>query len=260
VVVGYSDGHWAKYSDPAENGSAFNRDIARRRLFDSTSDLMSRLERHGRPDVIYVPIGSDFFHVDNQLSQTTQGTPQDMDGTPAEMLVTGCALLEEWINMLRQVAAVELVLMSGNHDRMLGLAALMVLEAAFRSAPDVTTQMDRTPRVYRRYGRNLIGFVHGDGVSKTRDIAGHMAREASEHWHECTSKTVYTGHLHNEKTETDTVFNVTRRQLPSLAGTDRWHSKNGYVGAPKSLPVYMHSHDRGLIGVLYSPADTSDPA
>lgn len=253
AVVGISDFHHGKYSDAGENWTAFNRDIARQRLFDATADLLSRLRLYGRPEVIYVPIGSDFLHVDNDKGETTSGTPQDSDGTPAEMLVTGAALLEEWIATLTQVAPVELVLMSGNHDRMMGLALLMVLEATFRNHPGVTARMDRTPRTYRAYGRNLIGFIHGDGVKKTRDIAGHMAQEAAEHWAHCTHKTAYTGHLHNERTETDTIFNVTRRQLPSLAGTDRWHARNGFIGAPASLPLYLHSKERGLVGVLYSP-------
>ncbi len=253
AVVGISDFHHGKYSDAGENWTAFNRDIARARLFAATVDLLARLNAYGRPEVIYVPIGSDFLHIDNDKGETTSGTPQDSDGTPAEMLVTGAALLEEWIATLTQVAPVELVLMSGNHDRMMGLALLMVLEATFRQHPDVTARMDRTPRTYRAYGRNLIGFVHGDGVKKTRDIAGHMAQEAAEHWAHCTHKTAYTGHLHNERTETDTIFNVTRRQLPSLAGTDRWHARNGFIGAPASLPLYLHSKERGLVGVLYSP-------
>lgn len=255
AVVGLSDFHWGKYGDPAEVGEAYNRRIAKHRLFDATETVFAQVARLGRPDKLIVPIGSDFFQVDNQQSQSTKGTPQDMDGSPAEMLVSGCRLMEDWINQLRQVAPVELVLMSGNHDRMLGLALLLYLEATFRSAPDVTVRLDRTPRVYRTYGRNLIGFVHGDGVSKTTDMVGHMAREAALDWGACPHKTIYTGHFHHEKTETDTAFGVTRRQLPSLSGSDRWHALHGFVGAPKSMPVYLHDKNRGLVAVLHSPVE-----
>lgn len=253
AVVGLSDFHWGKYGDPGETGEAYNRNIAEHRLFRATADVFSQVARLGRPEKLYVPIGSDFFHVDNQQGTTTSGTPQDMDGSPAEMLVSACHLMEEWIHTLRQVAPVELVLMSGNHDRMLGLALILYLDAAFRSADDVTCKLDRTPRVYRTYGKNLIGFVHGDGVKKTGEMAGLMSQEAKEHWASCPHKTIYTGHLHYEKTETDVAFGVTRRQLPSLSGTDRWHSLNGYVGSPKSMPVYLHDYERGLVAVLHSP-------
>ena len=119
---------------------------------------------------------------------------------------------------------------------------------------DVTVNRVRTPRVYTRYGENLIGFVHGDKVGKTKDLAGLMAREAKEDW-SASHRTIYTGHLHYEKTETDTSYGVTRRQLPSLSGPDRWHAASGYVGAPKSLPLYLHDKEKGLVAVIHGPAD-----
>jgi len=253
-VVGLTDFHWGKYSDPEENFEAFDKVIARERLFAATEDLISRLQVFGRPERLFIPIGSDFLHIDNLKGTTTDGTAQDMDGTPAEMLVSGCQLLEEWVLTLTQVAPVELVLMSGNHDRLTGLAILLYLEGALRNNPLVTVKLDRTPRVYRSYGKNLLGFVHGDGVKKTTDMAGHMAREASRWWHSAPHKTVYSGHLHHERTETDVAFGVTRRQAPSLAGGDRWHALNGYVGAPKAMPLYLHDKEKGLVTVLYSPA------
>ena len=255
VVLGLSDYHWGKYSDPGENWERFDRKMARERLFSCTENIVERLSKFGAPEKIYVPVGSDFFQIDNDLGGTTRGTSQDMDGTPAEILVSGCFLMEEWIETLRQFAPVELVLMSGNHDRMLGVSVLMYLDALYRDATDVTVNRDRTPRVYKSYGSNLIGFVHGDGVNKTNDLCGHMARESGEAWAKCKHKTIYTGHFHNEKTETDTLFGVTRRQLPSLSGPDRWHARNGYTGAPKSLPAYCHDKEKGLLFVIYSPVD-----
>ena len=90
-------------------------------------------------------------------------------------------------------------------------------------------------------------------MSKTKDLAGHMARESSKAWAKCPHRTIYTGHLHYEKTETDSAYGVTRRQLPSLSGPDRWHARSGYVGAPKSLPIYMHDKNRGLVAVIHAP-------
>ena len=252
AVVGLSDLHWGKYSDKTENWEQYGREICRDRLFDCTQDAVARLLKLGTPEKFYVPIGSDFLHIDNDLGNTTRGTPQDMDGTPAEILISACELMEDWVGYLRSVAPVELVLMSGNHDRTLGLALLLYLDAFFRDDDGVTVQRDARPRAYRRYGSNLIGFVHGDGVHKTRDLAGHMAREAAEEWPMCEHKTVYTGHLHSERVEVDTVYGVTRRQLPSLSGPDRWHARKGYIGTPKSLPIYVHDKDRGLICVVYA--------
>jgi len=253
AVVGLTDLHLGKYSDPQENFESYNRNLARERLFDCTSDVLGRLCLFGAPDKFFVPIGSDFMHIDNDQGTTTLGTNQDMDGTPAEILVSACQLMEDWILMLRQAGPVDLVLMSGNHDQMSGLAVLMYLEALFRKDPDVTVSLDRTPRVYRAYGKNLLGFAHGEVVSKTQDLAGLMAREAGDLWSGCPKRTIYTGHIHSEKTETDVSFGVTRRQIPSLSGPDRWHARHGFLGAPKSLPLYLHDKNRGLVAVLHSP-------
>ena len=259
AVIGLSDFHWGKYSDPGENWEGYDRDEARRRLFASTEDVIERTLRMGTPEKFIVPVGSDFLQIDNDKMETTRGTSQDCDGTPAELFVSACDLLEDWIDTLRQVAPVELVLMSGNHDRMTGVAMLMFLDGLYRTAPDVVVHRDRQPRTYHVYGSNLIGFVHGDGVSKTKDMAGHMARESGEGWVTCKHKTIYTGHLHYEKTETDVQFGVTRRQLTSLSGPDRWHARSGYVGAPKGMPLYVHDKKRGMIAVIHGPVHRPDP-
>jgi hypothetical protein len=248
AVMGLSDFHWGKYSDAKENGEAYNRKIARKRLHKATNDVLSKLALYGRPEHLVVPIGSDFFNIDNFGNTTTSGTPQDSDGTYAEILESGFHLVETWVDTLRKIAPVHLHLMSGNHDRDSGVALLLYLDALYRKCDDVTVHKDRTPRVYHQYGKNLIGLVHGDRVKKTKDLAGLMANEAAG-WSESPHRTIYTGHLHNEFTETE--YGVVRRQLPSLSGPDRWHAQGGYTTAPKSLPCYLHHKERGIVSIIY---------
>jgi hypothetical protein len=249
AVLGLSDFHWGKYSDALECGSSYDRSSARETLFKATKDVLNKVCVLGRPEEIIVPVGSDFLHVDTSKGTTTVGTQMDVDGTPQEILVSACYLLQDWVNTVRQVAPVRLILMSGNHDRLTGVALLMYLEALYSNCSDVTVETQRTPRSYVTYGNNLIGFVHGDGANKTQDLAGLMAQENASKWGSCPHRTVYTGHLHFELTET--TYGVTRRQLPSLAGTDRWHSIKGYT-SPKVLPVYVHDYDQGTTAIFYS--------
>jgi len=42
-------------------------------------------------------------------------------------------------------------------------------------------------------------------------------------------------------------------QLPSLAGEDRYHSRNGYVMARPGLSAYMIDKNLGLTGSLFAP-------
>jgi hypothetical protein len=251
AVVGLTDLHYGKYASKTETGEAFDKEICKRRLFACTQEVLSRVLHFGVPETFVVPIGSDFFHIDNYQGTTTKGTPQDMDGTPADLLVEGCRLMEMWVELLRKISKVKLILMTGNHDRLLGLSLLLYLDALYRDTDDVTVLRDRTPRTYLNYGKNLIGFSHGDGVKKTADLAALMSTEASKHWGSCPHKVVYTGHLHYEKVEVDSFYGVTRRQLPCLSGSDRWHANHGYVKQTKSLPVYVHDKEEGLIAVAY---------
>ena len=252
IVLGLTDFHYGKYSDPLENGASFGKKEAEEMLFQATQEVLKRVTCMGKPEKIIIPIGSDFLHMDTDKGTTTSGTAQDLDGTPAEILTGACDLLNKWLNSLRQVAPLELVLMSGNHDRLLGISLLLYVEALFTNCKDVTVHRQRCPRTYVTYGSNLIGFAHGDGVKKTKDLVGHMARENPNDWAVSKHKTIYTGHLHFEKTDTDAVFGVTRYQIPSLSGPDRWHSLNGFEGAPRMLPAYIHDKEEGLISIVYS--------
>ncbi len=253
AVIGLTDLHFGKYSDEKENFESYSMQEARDRLMSSTADVLGRMSYFGRPERLLAPVGSDFVHIDNDAGASTRGTPQDTDGTPGEILVGACRLMVDWVDMLRTMAPVELVLMSGNHDRILGLSVLLYLHAYYRDVSGVTVSLDRTPRVYRAYGKNLIGFAHGDTVSKTQELAGLMSTEAREHWSQCSHRTIYTGHLHMERSETDSTYGVTRRQIAAISGPDRWHTRNGYVGAPRSLPAYLHERERGLVAVLHAP-------
>ena len=64
-----------------------------------TEELINRLPYS--PEKIYLATGSDWFHVDNHQGATTKGTPQDMSGSPAQILLTGCELAREHIDLLR---------------------------------------------------------------------------------------------------------------------------------------------------------------
>ena len=95
LVISPTDFHWGKYGWVDEVGETYNFDEARTRLMEKTQELICRLP--SRPEQIILATGSDWFHVDNDLGTTTKGTPQDMCGSPAEILMTGCKMAREHI-------------------------------------------------------------------------------------------------------------------------------------------------------------------
>ena len=254
LVVCPTDFHWGKHGWADEGGQTYNFEEARLRLMQKTQSLISRLP--ASPEKVFVGAGSDWFHVDNDAGTTTRGTPQDMCASPAEILISGCKLAREHIDLLRQVAPVEIVMMAGNHDRHSTLALMMYLSAAYENAPDVKITITARNRRYIIYGDTLLGFTHGDGMNKKTSLAALMAVEAREQWGLTSHKVWFHGHLHHQRlTENDGCLVV---QMPSLAGHDRWHSRAGYTTSTAGLAAYFIDSNEGYIGSLFAPVSHED--
>ena len=248
VVMSPTDFHWGKYGWVDEVGETYNFDEAKSRLMDRTKEIVSWLP--SKPDKIIVATGSDWFHVDNDLGTTTRGTPQDMCGSPAEILITGCKLAREHIDLLRQVCPVEVVFMAGNHDRYSAIALMLYLEAAYEGIDDVKINLDPSTRHYTQYGNTLLGFNHGDTVRKEK-LPTLMSKEQRVLWGQTESHIWFTGHLHHQVLhEMDGGLVI---QLPSLAGHDRYHARSGYTTAKAGLAAHIIDEELGLIGSMFSP-------
>lgn len=252
ALLGISDLHYGKHASEEESYDSYNVEKTRDRIITHATDVLSNLRVYGKPEKIIIPVGSDFFHVDTYNGTTTKGTPQDVSGTPSEIMRNGALLMREVVDLCREITDVQLVMLEGNHDRLVGRMLFMYLEAVYENCEDVEVNKDFRPQTFLRYGKNLLGFAHGDGVKKVQDLAGLMAMIRDKDWAECPYRTFYTGNYHYEKVETDEFFSVVKRQMPSLSGSDRWLSVNGYVNLRKSLPLYLHDAESGPFGIFYS--------
>lgn len=253
VVMSPTDLHYGKHGWKNEVGVEYSLDIARERLLSATSNLISRFA--GRPEKIIVATGSDWFHIDNEQGGTTAGTPQDRDGSPAQILMEGCKLAREHIEMLRRVCPVQIVFMRGNHDRHTALALMLYLEATYEDCEDVEVVCDPRLRQYIVYGNNLLGFTHGDGV-KGNDLPALMSNEERKAWGESEHHTWFHGHLHFQKmTEKNGALVL---QLPSLAGHDRWHYQKGYTMSKAGMAAHIVDKEQGITGYLFTPVAQHD--
>lgn len=249
LVVCPTDFHWGKHGWSDEVGETYNFEEARKRLMEKTEKLVERISV--APEKIYVGAGSDWFHVDNDYGTTTKGTPQDMCGSPAQILITGCQLAREHIDLLRQVAPVEVVMMAGNHDRHSTIALMMYLSAAYEGVDDVQITITSNNRRYFVYGDTLLGFTHGDGLSRKASLPALMSVEAKREWGVTDHRVWFHGHLHHQRlTERDGCLII---QMPSLAGHDRYHARAGYTTSTAGLAAYMIDKREGYIGSFFAP-------
>jgi len=247
AVISPTDFHWGKYGWEDETGDAYDFGVARSRLISKTQNLIGRLP--GQPEKIIVPTGSDWFHIDTDFATTTKGTPQDVAGSPGQIMMSGCEMAREHIEMLRAVAPIQVVFMPGNHDRMSSLALMMYLSAVYENAEDVEVVINASTRQYIVWKENLLGFTHGDSIKPDR-LPSLMAQEQRKEWGLCENHVWFHGHLHHRSlTESNGAFVV---QLPSLAGSDRYHARHGYRSRP-GLCAHIIDCEQGLVGSLYAP-------
>lgn len=249
IVISPTDFHWGKYA-PKYSGDSYNRVVAKERLFKSTEKLINRVHFRGKPDKIFLAIGGDGLHIDNQGRSTTRGTLQDVDGTPTELASSYVQLCREYIDYLSQVADVEVFIVPGNHDYYTSTLLREAIKGWYNKSENVKVFDSLNPRQSVLYGNSLITFMHGD-EGQVKDYPAIIASESSTEWGASKWRFIFTGHLHTER-ELPTFGNVTVYRMPSLAGTDDWHFRKGYKSR-KALIAYILDLKEGVIASEICP-------
>lgn len=253
LEIGLYDVHFGKLAWRMETGQDYDLRIAEEVYLAAGRRLVACAA--GYPiSRILLPIGNDFFHVDNLESKTTRGTPQDADGRYGKMFSTGAMACVRLIEELVQIAPVDIIHVPGNHDRVASYHLAMFLHAWFRNCDRVSVDVVRTltGRKYYPFGPVVLGLTHGDG-GKLSDLPATMLHEARELMATRRTLEIHTGHRHKAAEwvykNTDTYAGGVRlRILPSLSATDAWHHDSQYVGAMRAAEAYLWSEKHGYVG------------
>lgn len=251
LEVSLFDVHFGKLAWRLETGADYDLAIAESDYMAAIRDLIAKaasfpIER------ILMPLGQDYFHVDNKKNETTRGTPQDTDGRYAKIWAAGKWACIQAIELLAQIAPVEAIYVPGNHDDLASFHLCEYVGAHFRHSDRVKADCTPTSRKYVPYGPVVLGFTHGDD-EKHADLPAIMLHEARELMASRRTLEIHTGHYHKAKetkhVNTDTHAGGVRvRILPSLSGTDRWHYAHGYVGSMRAAEAYLWSKSTGYVG------------
>jgi hypothetical protein len=233
--LGYKDGE-------------YDHNEAEKAFFYILNDVLTKTQHIKFEKILFI-WSHDFFNIDNLVKTTTGGTPQDVSTRFANMYKQGKKLLIQGIDLLRQIAPVETVQVGANHDRLTSYTMSEVLDAWFRNDENVTIDNDPLSRKYRRFGKCLIGFSHGDKEKKR--LGKIMPVEARKDWGETLYCEIHAGHLHSEQAVRE-ENGVIVRYLSSPSGTDNWHFESGYVGAIKKAQSFVWDKDKGLELVINS--------
>jgi hypothetical protein len=213
-------------------------------LFNASLDfLLDRALKlsDGKLDRILCVFGNDVSHTDRKQNTTTAGTPMDVDTRYIRVFRRICAIHRRAVDILRQVAPVDIVVIPGNHDELTAFHLGHVLEARYDGDARVKINNSARLRKYYDYGVNLFGFAHGH-AEKVNELPLLMAREVPELWARCPSREWHIGHKHiaEKKTwrempaydATQDLFSdkgVRVRRLMSMSAHDAWHTQNAYT-------------------------------
>ena len=255
------DHHIGQLAWDEEAGADYDSEIAERLAVAAVEGLLSRAA--GWPvDRVLLPLGNDFMHADGTMDgaggATAKGTQLDVDTRWQRSFRHAREVAVTIVDLLRQVAPVDVVVVPGNHDatRMFYLGD--ALSAWYRQDGAVSIRNDAAPRKYVLYGVTLIGLAHGER-ERPADLPLIMATEAPAEWAASLYREWHTAHYHAKRDrlmtlpELDEDHGVRLRVLPSLVARDAWAAGRGY-SHQRAAEAYVWSHDDGYMGTVSVPA------
>lgn len=264
LEINIFDLHLGKLCWAEEVNNNYDTKIASTRFRYALTNLLKRAEGY-QFERILLPIGNDFFNSDTSTYTTTLGTPQHDDCRWQKTFRIGCRLIVEAIDVLRQHAPVDIVVVPGNHDQMKSFFLGETIAAWYRNAKDITVDNRATPRKYYEYGNVLLGFTHGD-KEKIEKLRSLMAYESKDAWARTVYKEFHLGHQHRKistkhivKSEvTHEELGILVRQLSSLSGTDAWHHSMGFLGPTRAAEGFLWNKKQGLLGQINVNIDLTE--
>lgn len=249
LEIALMDLHLGKLGHADECGSNYDMKIARKIFFEAINELVVKAQRQGTINRILLPAGNDYLTIDSLKNETTAGTPQDVDSRFPKIYREGRKMLVEAIEMLRQIAPVDVVIIAGNHDQESMFHIGDALECWFHAYDDVKIDNQPISRKYYQYGANMLCYSHGH-QEKTNDLPGLAALEEPKMWAATKYRFWRRGHWHHETVKEHLGMDI--RTLPSLSGSDKYHHSNGYVGAKRVGQAFLINEKTGVEAVFSS--------
>lgn len=256
AVLGLFDAHFGKLCWAPETGTDYDLKKAEAVFSSAVDDLIE--ESKTRPVARWLlPIGNDFFHMDNSRNTTYAGTPQDVDGRYPKVIEAGTFAMFNAVEKMRALAPVSVVWVPGNHDPTTSYHLAREIAARFHHASDVTVDYSPSPRKYFVWEKTLLGLTHGNEEKKDK-LPNLMAQERPRAWADSVCREWLVGHDHRDRKwvtqSTDSFEGTTIRALRAITGTDSWHHRKGYVGQQPGAEVLFYGRDRGYAGHAVVPA------
>ena len=213
-------------------------------------DLLKKSYSISNLEEILFVIGNDMFNTDTFHNTTTNGTPQSINSSwdiayekVFDTMVDSISLLSSMTKKLT------VMLVSGNHDRTKSFYLTHALQVYFKNDPNIIFDRSSKLKKYYTYGNTFLGLNHGNNINDKLPLS--FATEFYSEWGKCKYHDIYISDKHHnnnkifQSNQTQNEFQGVRlRILPSLTGTDSWHSDNLYHSRQSGIGI-LYTKDRG---------------
>jgi hypothetical protein len=255
LEIALMDVHFGMLAWGKETGTDYDIDIAEDLFLFAVQDLLSKSSGY-KPKRIVFPFGNDFLHIDDPTNQTPMNKNLlDVDSRLIKIYEKAKKAVVKAINYCRVIAPVDIIWVPGNHDPNVSYYMCDVIDHIFEKDKDVNVDKSPKWRKYYPWGKCLIGYTHGV-EEPLRDLPSIMATEEPLLWGNSKYREIHIGHKHKKMemhwTNVDTMPGTVVRMIPSLAGTDQWHYKKGYIKSYHAAESYLWDANHGVIGQFTS--------
>lgn len=223
------DIHFGRLTWEEESGESYDIKIARQAIESTLLKLLAMIEKDNVSRIL-LPLGNDFFNVDNKFNTTTAGTAQQEDTRWQKTFRAGRNICTWMIDTCNQIAPVDVLVIPGNHDEQRSFYLGEALDCWYHNNENVTIDNSAAKRKYYPFGSNLIGFTHGYD-EKLSALPLLMAIDRPDLWSQSTYREWHTGDKHHKRDlvpRADESTGMVVRILRALAAQDAWTFNKGY--------------------------------
>lgn len=249
------DIHFGRLTWAEESGKDYDIQIAEKYVKSVLTQLLE-YSKVFETSKILLPIGNDFFNVNSKTNTTVSGTPQQEDTRWSKTFRRGRELVVWMVEACSAIAPTDVLIIKGNHDEEKIFYLGDALFSWFHADPNVHVDNSATARKYYPYGKNLIGFTHGDR-EKIATLQSIMPGEVPELWAASTYREWHLGHVHR-KFEVLEENGVVVRQLRSLVEHDAWTYQTGYTKALGAGESFVWDKDGLVAQFTATPKEMND--
>lgn len=246
--INIPDIHFGKMSWGEESGEDYDLKIAEKRYTDAIAELLSYVDLSQVEKIIF-PVGNDMINIDSRKNETFAGTKQDSDSRFFKIVRTVKEILIKSINSLSTIAPVDVVVISGNHDPESMFMIGEILDAYYTTNKNVSVDNSPKQRKYYQYGLNGFQYTHGNEENH-KDLGLIFATEQTKIWADTKFRFCKLGHFHKNKklnyVSLDEYQGFQVQILPSLSGSDAWHSSKGY-NSQKQAKGFLYDKKKGQV-------------